>query len=279
MTDSTQPATVTDPAAHLARANVYRWLAAATLSPEDPRAALLRDDELRAVGAAAVEWMRDDSAFLPSALGPGELSPAELDPELLAPDGERPGESYWRVFGHSISKTCPPYELEYYPNTDINFRSQRLADVAGFYRAFGLDRARAVKERIDHLSFEAEFMQIIIARELYASEHDLGAQGDERVELCRRSQRLFFVEHLGWWLPSFGTQLSERRDSPFYRGVGRLVRGLVAAERAVLGVPPFTELPEVYADSYQPEGACFGCGIDTEQVAPPASGPAPSRGW
>lgn len=305
MTDSTQLDTATDavgadPAGtdstmHLARANLYRWLAAATLSPEDPRAALLRDEDFRAAVAAALEWMRDDPAFHPDELGPGELSPAELDPKLLAPEGEAPGESYWRVFGHSISKTCPPYELEYCPNTDINFRSQRLADAAGFYRAFGLERAEMAKERLDHLSFQAEFMQIVIARELYAWElhareqSPSGRPGDEagpvpeareKAELCRRAQRQFFVEHLGWWLAAFGARLSERRDSPFYRGLGRVLQGFVAAERAVLEVPPFTELPDVHPDSYEAEGGCFDCGLEAGATGAgsPGKGPMPSCG-
>lgn len=275
-----EPAVV-DPAVHLARANVYRWLAVATLSPEDPRTALLRDEGFHEAVAAAIGWMRDDPAFHPAELGPGELSPAELDPAWLAPEGEAPGESYWRVFGHSISKTCPPYELEYSPNTDINFRSQRLADAAGFYRAFGLERAEGARERLDHLSFQAEFMQIAIARELYARDHDLGGTANDLVELCRRCQRQFFIEHLGWWLAAFGARLSERHDAPFYRGMGRLLQGFVAAERAVLSVPPFTDLPDVHPDSYEAEGSCFDCGLDASGAAgagAAAGGSTPSCG-
>jgi len=272
---------VTDPAAHLARANVYRWLAAATLSPEDPRSALLHDDAFRDVVAAAVRWLRDAPTFHPDRQGPGELSPAELAPGGLVPEGEAPGDSYWRVFGHSISKTCPPYELEYCPNTDINFLSQRLADAAGFYRAFGLERSEMAKERLDHLSFQAEFMQVVIARELYARDRELGAASEDLIELCRRAQRQFFVEHLGWWLAAFGARLAERPDSPFYRALGRLLQGLVAAERAVMSVPPFTELPDVHPDSYEAEGSCFDCGVDAGEFGGPGAadgGPMPSCG-
>ena len=41
-----------------------------------------------------------------------------------------------------------------------------LADIAGFYGAFGLDRSPSAHDRLDHLSFEAEFLEILIAREL-----------------------------------------------------------------------------------------------------------------
>ena len=80
---------------------------------------------------------------------------------------------------------------------------------------------------------------------------------------CRQAQRRFFAEHLGWWLPAFGNQLEARTTSSFYKGFARFVRGFAAAERAALGLPPFTELPVAHPDSYEPEGACFECQLNS----------------
>jgi TorA maturation chaperone TorD len=168
------------------------------------------------------------------------LHPSQLDTTRLFPDEEDISETYLGVFGHTISKECPPYEGEYYANSDITFRSQKLADVAGFYRAFGLDRRAKARGRIDFLSFEAVFMEILIARELYAAEEGLG---EERIEVCLQAQRRFFIEHLGWWLPAFGVQLEAHTRSDYYRTLARFVRAFTAAERAVLEIAPFTELP------------------------------------
>lgn len=250
---------MSDDALDLARANLYRYLSVAPLAPEDSRFELLRHRGFQKVVRAAVELLRTDPAFQPATLGPGETQPSLLEPVTLFPDGENVAELYAAAFGHSISKDCPPYETEHYPNRDISFRAQRLADVAGFYRAFGLDRAPDARERIDHLSFEAEFMEIAIARRLYAVDNGFVA---ERAEACRRAQRAFFVEHLGWWLSAFGIRLRKRSESPFYRSLGALVRALTAAERAILGVPPFTELPEARPDTYEPVGGCFSCGLN-----------------
>ena len=255
-----------DSARDLARANLYRYLSLATLPPGDRRFQRLREGDFGALVAAAAQWIRADAVFHPEQLGPGEIHPAELDPAALLPGEDDVDRAYWELFGHSVSKDCPPYENEYYANHDVTFRSERLADIAGFYRAFGLDRCGDVRERIDHLTFEAEFLQIVIARQLYAADQGLDAA---HVEVCRQAQRSFFVEHLGWWLPAFGVQLEALGGCSFYRGLGRFVRGFAASERAVLEIPPFTELPVAHTDVSEPEGACFDCELNPESGASP----------
>lgn len=265
---------MTDPAADLARANLYRYLSVAPLPPADPRFRLLADADFRSVVTTAVDWIREDPAFHPAQLGPGELDPVDIDTDSLFPDEDGMSGFYLDVFGHSISKDCPPYENEYYSSNDVTFCSQRLADIAGFYRAFNLDRASGARDRIDHLSFEAEFMQIVIARQLYATEH---GWDDALADTCRRAQHRFFAEHLGWWLPAFGGRLEARRASRFYTGLGRFVRGFAAAERAMLALPPFTELPITHPDAYEPEGSCFGCDLGADDNRPASLGtPSPA---
>jgi len=258
---------VKDTAPDLARANLYRYLSLAPLPPADPRFDLLRQPEFRAVVAEAWNWVREDPMFQPAELGPGELRPSDVDSASLFP-GDDEESAYLEVFGHSISKDCPPYETEYHANHDITFRSQRLADVAGFYRAFGLDRSDNLRERVDHLSFEAEFAQILIARQLYAT--DSGME-DAHADVCQEAQRRFFAEHLGWWLPAFGVQLEARTGSVFYTGLARFVRAFTAAERALLGLPCFTELPVAQPDEYEPQGACFDCSLNGtgDDLTPP----------
>ncbi len=265
---------MSDSTLSLVRANLYRYLCLAPLPPSDERFAALYDPEFRAVTIAAVEWLRDDSAFHPRTLGPGELHPSRLEATRLFPDEEDISEAHLEVFGHTISKDCPPYESEYYGNSDITFRAQKLADIAGFYRAFGLDRRAEARERIDFLSFEAEFMEIVIARQLYAAEEGLGA---ERVHVCLQSQRRFFIEHLGWWLPPFGVQLEDRTRSDYYRGLADFVRAFTATERAALEIPSFTELASLHPDAREPEGACFSCGPAGEGgFQPPAASVFPT---
>ncbi len=76
-----------------------------------------------------------------------------------------------------------------------------------------------------------------------------------------QSQRRFFIEHLGWWLPAFGVQLETRARSEYYRGLAGFVRAFSAAERAVLEIAPFTEPPSPHLGAAEPDGACFSCGL------------------
>jgi TorA maturation chaperone TorD len=173
-------------------------------------------------------------------LGPGELPPKELSLprlfEALDEEWETLEDAYRHLFGMTaISASCPPCEVEYEPNEDINYRSQRLADIAGFYRAFGLDISNRAGERLDHIATQAEFLYVLLAKEAV-----LVQEGNQTgAEICRNARRTFFEEHVGWWLPVFSTLLSRAAPNNFYRELASFMASLSAAERICLGLSPF----------------------------------------
>lgn len=65
-------------------------------------------------------------------------------------------------------------------------RSNLLSDIAGFYKAFGL---QTDKDRPDFLVSELEFMYYLIHKELKAPD-------EEKASVCRDAARKFFKEHL-----------------------------------------------------------------------------------
>ena len=69
-------------------------------------------------------------------------------------------EQYGMRVGHAVRGTCPPYELEY-ADGEIIQRASELADIAGFYEAFGLSSAGPEHDRPDHFSAECEFLQVM----------------------------------------------------------------------------------------------------------------------
>jgi TorA maturation chaperone TorD len=197
-------------------------------------------------------------------LGFGEQPPGDLDlsgllAELLRPREEL-GAEYDRVFGLVSVRECPPYETEYCPAGEPFFRAQQLADVAGFYRAFGLTGARARPERPDHIALELEFMAHLLLKQRLAD--DGSPAGSERAEVCADAARRFFRDHLAWWGSSFATGLRRRAGGGLYAGVGRTLAAFLPAERGRLGVkaPLAPRRPAPVERPEEPEG-CAGCSL------------------
>src|SRR5262249_50909851 len=111
-------------------------------------------------------------------------------------------------------------------------------DIAGFYRAFGIEPSSCRPERPDHLALELEFMAFLLMKGRLA----VGAAGSNPdaaawAEVCASAQLAFFRDHLAWWLPAFATGLGRKAEGGYLGAVARVLAALVAAERARLGIP------------------------------------------
>ncbi len=203
-----------------------RW---AALAPALP--ALLDDaDDTGGTGAAIAEALRT-------------LTDADLQAAHL------------RCFGHTISKDCPPYETEY-GQAHVFQKTGQLADIAGFYRAFGLVRAPGLHDRLDALAVELEFLQFLCLKEAYGAAHD---HDDEQLRRCRSAREKFLGEHLGTWVFAFTRRLEHARAHTVYAVLARLLAAFVTAELARAGLTPAEVAgPDVLSEgSATPE--CGGC--------------------
>ncbi len=157
----------------------------------------------------------------------------ELVRKLATPPAqvERLPRRFLLLFGHTSRGPVPPYETEY--GTDTLFlQPQEMADIAGFFRAFGLELDRAQHQRLDHIACECEFLAFLCRKEAYALE-----QGDEHMlEQTCRAQRLFLKDHLGRFGPAFGHRLA-REDDGFYGVLGRVCAAFLEAECRLLTLP------------------------------------------
>ncbi len=250
-----------------AREHVLRFLAVVASDPTSARfIGILRADPQLALAGA--RYIAEDPGSRPAELAPGEDPPERLDlapivAALRAPR-QRLVDDHTRVFGLVVSKECPPYEVQYCPQTFAVFRSQQMADIAGFYRAFGVETGRDVPERVDHIASELEFLAWLVAKE----RHALGREGEEwreRAAICRDAQRDFLAEHLAWWVPTFARALADHAGlldppAPLYTALAHALASLVPAERALLDVEPPRELasPRPEAESGVAEG-CTSC--------------------
>jgi DMSO reductase family type II enzyme chaperone len=159
--------------------------------------------------------------------------------------------AFTQLFTHSSSRDCPVHETSYTAR-EIFQQTQQMADIAGFYAAFGVE-TRAGGERPDHISVELEFMQYLTVKEAYARQH-LGAA---RVRQCRRGQRLFLQEHLGGWGPAFGRRLAALDPDGWYGRAGRLLAGWLEQDcRSLNAAPVFVVDGPQLAWPEPDDGAC-----------------------
>lgn len=186
------------------------------------------------------------------------------------------------VFGLVISKQCPPFETEYSHWKDPTYRAQQVADIAGFFNAFGVEPNPDSPERQDHVSLELEFMSLMLAKTQIAMD-ETGDDADQHRAICNESTKAFVEDHVAWWMPTFGRCLEKRiekvlednPDTPLREslvslsGVSILLQTWVGAERAWNSVAPNQEVVAPMIDMEPAEMSCAGCGSKLDEDTGP----------
>jgi len=139
------------------------------------------------------------------------------------------------LFGNLRSRSFPPYETEYTRGGDFR-QNQDLADLMGFYQAFGLNLrgTEELRERPDHIAVELEFMHFLCWKEAAAR----GDADEEHISVCLDAERKFLGDHLGRWAELFACGLEKTAPEGFYAALAALLRTVVAQEVANLEVKP-----------------------------------------
>lgn len=219
--------------AAIRRAQMYRFLADVFLYPTENwlEDVPLLDDILRDLNTLEIWGLKLESLSLPA-----------LQAE------------HRRAFGLTGS-LC--YETEV--GLPHEFRqSQEMADIAGFYRAFGFNTGGEVRERSDHISVELEFMHVLALKEAYAAER----KALEHVEICMDAQRKFIQEHLGEWVGLLAEALARSDGDGLFTAVARFAAAFVAADAKRLGVSVDQRpLIGVKPTPLAPELSCETCPI------------------
>ena len=137
-------------------------------------------------------------------------------------------------------------------------QSQEMADIAGFYRAFGFNIGGKVRERPDHISAELEFMHVLALKEAYAAENGVA----ERVEICVDAQCKFLQEHLGQWISLFAESLAHSAEGLPYLSLARFADAFVEADAKRFGVTlERRSLAGVKPTPLAPDLSCEDCPV------------------
>ncbi|MEX2547629.1 MAG: molecular chaperone TorD family protein [Chloroflexota bacterium] len=248
---TTAPAADIDRA--LARADAYRVLAATFGDPDAPGAHERLDLSGLRGSLGRLDVPVDDSAWRTLRGNAHRLARAA---------------EHRAIFGHVVAHGCPPYETEY-GRTHVFGQSQVLADIRGFYEAFGV-RPRRGGERPDHVACELEFLALLSLKEAIA----LAQNDEERQAVCRAAAAHFIEDHVGRWLPALAGSIASRASGSGFAAAAALAAALVAHHAADLGIAPRAFGPDDLLPTVdEPEGFSFDCGIDAASgdMAPPGA--------
>ncbi len=162
-----------------------------------------------------------------------------------------------RVFTNVITLDCPPYET-LFGNDHVFAQSHVMGDIAGFYKAFGVELSKDVHERLDHLSVELEFMHFLTYKESYSRCHD----GVDKTEIVVDAQKKFVKNHIGRWVPLFCRMLAKKSDTGLFKLIADCMSEWMDFEVAFLGVTvqPYSEADYRPATFNAPEGQTYECG-------------------
>jgi len=217
---------LSDVVSALSRATAYRAFALAFQAPTDAR--------LRAMGA------RDGFAVLDSALrfldSGREMAACVERLRKIGHCAEALTSDYVRVFGHTTRGLVCPCETEY--GDDRAFQQpQQLADISGYYLAFGLIPPAASDVRQDHVACECEFMGFLSQKEARFMDVPVKtAEVQETLEVTRAASRTFLRDHLALFGRAFASRLSADECGGYYSAWGSLLARFLDGECARVGI-------------------------------------------
>ncbi len=206
------------------RAEVYAFL---SRSVQYPRSA---------VACGLLEHVRFDD---------GPLDAARADIVEASTSGVASLQSAHRVLFPAVeSQDAPSYQTAY-SKRDVFRQGQVMADVAGFYRAHGLNVGGSTKDRPDGIGPELEFLGFLAAKQAHA----MASGRPDMAELCADTQKSFLRDHLGTWGPEYGRRVAAVSDHSFYGSVGRFLTAWLESDMEYLSVVPIEIDPGLGGDA------------------------------
>lgn len=158
--------------------------------------------------------------------------------EAAAATGPRDwADEYTGLFEGSMP--CPTGETAYIRRD----KGAILADIVGFYRAFGFDLRAEAGEKADHLVGELEFLAMLLTMAAAARTH--GSADD--AQITEEAAETFAADHPGQWIDMAGARLTSLTSLTVYQRLGELTQTVwraLVARRGWRIAPPAAETPD-----------------------------------
>jgi len=187
-----------------ARSTLYGFVSTLFSDPESEKFSMMKNPEFqKMVLNSCLQFDENNQSELSGAFQNVISMVSELNRETIQNENVS-------IFGHTLSKETAPYALEHLKSTDVFFRTQKLADLNGFYKAFGMEVESI--ERADHIATQTEFLSYLILKELVAIKKNL----EEEIEICQKAFIDFHQEHFFDWAKMFSENIMEKVEGTFY---------------------------------------------------------------
>ena len=124
-------------------------------------------------------------------------------------------EEHFRLFGPD--PVCY-LDIAHWAQGDVFMQSRKMAEMAGFYRAFGLDMNEGL--RVDNLSVAFEFLSYLCLKILHAE--NMGA--DNHIETTEKAMNSFRDEFVLPGLDRFVKSVRDNSKTGFYEVIGGLAK-------------------------------------------------------
>ncbi len=161
---------------------------------------------------------------------------------------------YMELFPPIASQDAPGHETGY-RGDQIFQQSAIMADIAGFYRAHGLQAGGTERERPDHITVELEFMAFLAKKEALA----LRTGAPDNASICRDTASAFLRDHLGCWGPAFGLRARAVASSPWYSALGELLAVWIEWDLRAMGIEPEEVVEDPLPHAAPDDGGCGPC--------------------
>jgi len=208
-----------------ARSTIYGAVSVIFSGPESKKFSMLMEDDFRKSVVEACLDLEEDVNHK------GNRLISKLFQKLINKVDnvglERVKSEFVNIFGHTLSKQITPYALEHLKNSDVFFRTQKLADLNGFYKAFGMEVESI--ERADHISTQAEFMSALLFKEIMADQNNLF----EEKEICQKALADFQKEHFLDWVEIFSENMINYVEDEFYMLAGKFLYDFIKVEKNI----------------------------------------------
>lgn len=205
---------------HLDRARVYRFMARLFQAPEVEDVERLRREDLPAL-TDCLDALGADRPLLDRAQQLAE-SVTSTPPATLA---EQWNDNFEPSGSVGLSPTETAHSLK--SGQAAWLKTYRIADVAGFYKAFGVE-VEPGTERPDHIGTELEFMQLLALKEAVA----IDSGNADGAAICREASAAFLAEHLMLFLDALADKLKGEGVGDVYPAAVRLLADFVKLDAA-----------------------------------------------